>query len=330
MSIGFTLGKYAPFHRGHMQVIETALAEVDHLVVVIYDAKLTTSIPLETRASWIQKCFPAVDIVLARNGPEETGYTADIIQIQNDYLRYLLAGRKFDAFYSSEPYGALVSDAFACKDRRVDSERKAWPVSATMIRRDTRVSQDMVPPCVWASIKPKLYFLGGPSTGKSTLARWCSERFNGDLCEEYGRDYWFAHQKNHRLSMHDLEIIAREQTNCEESSWKSMRDIAFIDTSAITTLAYAHYYFDRASTALEKIVEKNRWKYRHVLLCGDEIPFEDTPDRSGPESRGRLQKINEQLLDKYKIPYTRVFGSREDRGILIQNYILKGDIWNGY
>ncbi|HNQ96701.1 MAG TPA: AAA family ATPase, partial [Treponemataceae bacterium] len=110
----------------------------------------------------------------------------------------------------------------------------------------------------------------------------------------------------------------------------STRDIAFIDTSAITTLAYAHYYFDRASTALEKIVEKNRWKYRHVLLCGDEIPFEDTPDRSGPESRGRLQKINEQLLDKYKIPYTRVFGSREDRGILIQNYILKGDIWNGY
>lgn len=36
-TIGLTLGKYAPFHRGHQFVIETALAECDRVQVIIYD-----------------------------------------------------------------------------------------------------------------------------------------------------------------------------------------------------------------------------------------------------------------------------------------------------
>ena len=36
MRRGLTLGKFAPFHRGHQLLVETALAEVDELVVMVY------------------------------------------------------------------------------------------------------------------------------------------------------------------------------------------------------------------------------------------------------------------------------------------------------
>ena len=34
---GFTIGKFAPFHKGHQYLIETALKEMDEFYVVVYD-----------------------------------------------------------------------------------------------------------------------------------------------------------------------------------------------------------------------------------------------------------------------------------------------------
>ena len=35
--IGFTIGKFAPFHKGHQYLIETGLAECDEFYVVVYE-----------------------------------------------------------------------------------------------------------------------------------------------------------------------------------------------------------------------------------------------------------------------------------------------------
>ena len=52
MKIGLTLGKFAPFHKGHEFLIKSALYEVDKLIVVIYNASLTTNIPTHVRAQY--------------------------------------------------------------------------------------------------------------------------------------------------------------------------------------------------------------------------------------------------------------------------------------
>jgi cytidyltransferase-like protein len=54
---GLTLGKYAPFHKGHEYVIETALNEMDHIIVIIYNASDVTEIPTSIRAKWIKNIF---------------------------------------------------------------------------------------------------------------------------------------------------------------------------------------------------------------------------------------------------------------------------------
>ncbi|MFT5193971.1 MAG: HTH-type transcriptional repressor of NAD biosynthesis genes [Candidatus Promineifilaceae bacterium] len=46
---GLTLGKYTPFHRGHQLVIETALREIDELIVLVYDSPQVTDVPLAMR-----------------------------------------------------------------------------------------------------------------------------------------------------------------------------------------------------------------------------------------------------------------------------------------
>ena len=59
MKTGFTIGKFAPFHKGHEYLIETALNEVDELIVVVYDTpKLGYNIDMKTK--WIKDKFPNI------------------------------------------------------------------------------------------------------------------------------------------------------------------------------------------------------------------------------------------------------------------------------
>ena len=51
-NIGFTIGKFAPLHKGHQLLIETALKEMDEVYVVVYDTDII-DINVEQRANWI-------------------------------------------------------------------------------------------------------------------------------------------------------------------------------------------------------------------------------------------------------------------------------------
>src|SRR5689334_22723230 len=84
--IGLTLGKFAPLHKGHQLVIETALAEMDHVRVLIYDCPETTSIPLPVRSEWLRQLYPQVEVIEAWDGPTEVGDTPEIKQMHEEYL----------------------------------------------------------------------------------------------------------------------------------------------------------------------------------------------------------------------------------------------------
>ena len=313
MKIGLTLGKFAPFHKGHEYLISCALKEMDEVIVVVYNASETTDIPTRVRANWIKSIFPKVRVILAEDGPQVTGYTKDIIDTQNEYLKKKLKHINVDTFYSSENYGEYVSTALKCKNRIVDISREQISISATDIRENVVKHRDFLSPVVFNSIKPYYYFLGGPSTGKSTITLLAAETFGGSYCEEYGREYWMKHQKKHRLSMKDLEKIAFSQNELELTRSNIQMNYTFCDTNTITTLAYSIYYFNKSSKKLLQIVEQSLYKYKNVFLCNDDFPFDDTWDRSGIGSREKLQEINIELLQKYQIKYSLLSGTIENR-----------------
>lgn len=319
--IGLTLGKFAPLHKGHEYLIRAALSEMDSLIVIVYNASEVTAIPTEIRANWIRKLFPKVQVFVADDGPQMVGYTEEIKRIHETYLKRLLKDYRINSFYSSEPYGEHISIALNCINRTIDLPRCNHPVAATIIRENTPKYRHMVSEIVYWDIKPRIAFIGGPSTGKTTLAKLCAEHIKGDYCPEYGREYWFHHQKDHRLSMLDLELIATRHLESEDAAAKGAGDRLFVDTTVLTTLAYANYYFGKASRALTEMFSGSQYRYSIYLLCAQDIPFDDTWDRSGPGSRKKLQQINLEILEKHKLNYSTISGNPTERVAAVNNIL---------
>lgn len=141
--IGFTIGKFAPLHKGHQLLIETALREMDEFYIVIYETD-SIEIDLKTRAKWIKKLYPQVHILYAYNSPQKYGLDPESVQIQMKYLCSILKGISVTHFYNSEPYGEKVAEYLKIKNRTIDRERKQIPIRAKTIRQDYLSNKDFL------------------------------------------------------------------------------------------------------------------------------------------------------------------------------------------
>lgn len=135
--IGLTIGKFAPLHKGHQFLIETALKEMDELYVVVYDTDLIKN-SVQERADWIKKLYPNVKIIYAFDSPTQYGLDKESVNIQMDYLSKLIKDIPVTHFYSSELYGEKVAEYLKIENRIVDKERINVPISAKIVRTDAK------------------------------------------------------------------------------------------------------------------------------------------------------------------------------------------------
>ncbi|KAA5538024.1 AAA family ATPase [Roseiconus nitratireducens] len=298
-TVGLTLGKFAPLHQGHQSVIEQAIAENDHVIVVVYDAPEVTPIALETRAGWIQTLYPHVEVILAKDGPTVVGKTPEITQLHDRYLKRLLQGRNITRFYSSEFYGDHVSRALGAIDCRIDEARKRVPISGTAIRSDPFRHRKHLNPVVYRDLITKVVFLGAPSTGKTTLARHLAEQLTTAWVPEYGREYWEANQVERRLSLSQLAEIAVGHRQREDQMILDANRFLFVDTDATTTYQFSLYYHGEVHPTVAQMAAQCRERYQAWFLCGTDIPYEDSWDRSGDVHRESFQQqIEADLVDR--------------------------------
>lgn len=309
---GLTLGKYAPFHRGHQYVVETMLSEMDEVILVIYDTPVTP-IPLQVRAEWIRQLYPRVRVIEAWDGPD--GYSNDREHEirEEEYIKGILGETKIDAFYSSEFYGEHMSKALGCEDRRVDEARKAVPVSGTVIRENPYKWREYLSPVVYRDLIIKVVFMGAMSTGKSTITEALARKYGTSFASEYGRDYWAEHQVDRRIGFEDFDAIGLGHIEREEKAFLEADRYCFIDTNAITTYVYALDYHGRSPELLSRLALENASRYDLFFLCEDDIPYDDTWDRSGDQKRQTFHKQVVADLKQRKIPYIPLKGSLEHR-----------------
>jgi NadR type nicotinamide-nucleotide adenylyltransferase len=313
MTCGLTLGKFAPLHLGHQRLIEIALKEVDQLVVMIYDAPETTSIPLPVRSAWVRKLYPQINVIEAWNGPTEVGLTPEIRRMHEEYILSQLRGLKITHFYSSELYGEHVSLCLGAVNRRVDPDRIEVPVSGTQIRADAYQKRHYLSPTVYRDLITRVVFLGAPSTGKSTVAERAAQVFETTWVPEYGREYWEKHQVNRRLSPIQLVETAEGHRRREEQQLLDANRFLFVDTDATTTYMFALYYHGHADDKLADFADESIQRYDLFFLCEDDIPYDETWDRSGQVERGIFQKQIRADLVRRKIPFISLRGSIELR-----------------
>ena len=312
MRHGLTLGKFAPFHRGHQLLLETALAEVDKLVVMVYATDLT-DIPLQVRAGWIRELYPTVHVIEAWDGPDSYGNTPEIRNEQEMYILRKLNGLRITHFYSSEFYGEHVSRALGAVDRRIDEERTTVPISGTDLRANYFLGREYIAPKVYADLATKVCFMGAPSTGKTTLTCAMAKRHNTVWMPEYGADYWLKHHVDRRITLEQFEEIAPEHNRREDALTLQSRKYLFCDTNPITTYLFAKDYHGCAGPVLTRLAREAEKRYDLFFLCDTDIPYADTWDRSGDQKRQWFQDQLVGDLAERRVPFFRLCGSLKER-----------------
>ncbi len=327
---GLTLGKFAPLHKGHQFLIEAALAEVDEVIVMIYDCPATTITPLPIRANWIRQLYPTVRVIEAWDGPTAIGNTPAIKHSHEAYILKRLQGTPITHFYSREFYGEHVSQALGAINRLVDwtptstwQTRCAVPICATQIRANPYQNRHFLAPLVYRDLITNVVFLGAPSTGKTTLAAALANKLQTVWMPEYGREYWERHQVNRRLTLEQLEAIAIGHRDREEGCLNQANGYLFTDTNALTTLQFALDYHGTGTAMLHQLADRCAARYDLVFLCETDIPYDDTWDRSGASHREVFQKRIVSDLLMRKIPFFPVRGDLETRIGYVQQILRR-------
>ena len=150
--IGFTIGKFAPLHKGHQFLIETAMEEMDEFYIVVYDTDLIKN-SVQERANWIKRLYPKAKIIYAYNSPKQYGLDKESVNIQMDYLYKLIKDIPITHFYSSEDYGEKVAEYLNIENRIVDKERCVVPISAYKIRNDTTTNSKYLEEFIYKEYK---------------------------------------------------------------------------------------------------------------------------------------------------------------------------------
>lgn len=152
MKIGFTIGKFAPLHKGHQYLIEKGIKEMDEFYVIVYETNVI-DIEIEQRAKWIKKLYPKVKILLAKNPPSQYGLDEESVKIQIDYLKNIIKDISVTHFYNSEPYGKYVAKSLDIKEIQVDRLREKYTISGTKIRENLNENIEYIEEIVYKEIK---------------------------------------------------------------------------------------------------------------------------------------------------------------------------------
>lgn len=321
---GLVLGKFAPLHKGHQMIIETALKETNEVTVLIYHTS-NYHIPLSVRAGWIKSLYPTVHVIEAPDGPEIISDAPEVKKLHEAYILKKLGDIRITHFYSSEFYGAHVSRALNAIDRRIDEDRNQIPISGTKIRQNPFACRNFISNLVYRDLICKCVFLGAPSTGKTTLCEALAAEFNTRWVPEYGREYWEKHAVNHRFPLNGFDTIVVEHQKREEVTFSESNRYCFIDTNAMTTRLFALDYHNKSTELVDRLATENKTRYDIFFLCGDDIPYADTPDRSGDQKRHHFQQEIIRDLHERNIHYITLTGSLAERIEKVKNCLRNRD-----
>lgn len=310
---GLVVGKFAPLHLGHEHVIRAALAACDHVVLLCYSRPEFPGCEPARRARWLAARFPETTRIVLDHAEVPLPENSDSDDIHRAFCASILP-LPIDAIFTSESYGSGFAADLARRQPApvvhvsIDQARGIVPVSGTALRADVHGLRHFLAPEVYADFIERVGLLGGESTGKSTLADALARDFGTTHVAEYGRELWDA--RDGQLVFDDLLAIAHEQVRREEAALvnPATHRFLFCDTTPVTTLFYSHELFQRSAPELETLALR---PYHHLLLCGDDFPFEQDGTRRDSIFRSKGQTWYREKLGSF--PHAILMGSVPSR-----------------
>lgn len=279
------VGKFAPLHAGHQFLIDLAYRIADEVTVIVWSNPDFDSMPNEVRAAWVRSLYPGAYVIIGHDGPPNS--SADVVH--RDYTRSLLEnhGRVPDVVVTREPYGPGLAAHLGLVHESAGPPRSADDPSGTRLRGDIHHHRHLLHPAVYSHFVERVVLMGAESTGKSTLAERLAREFETEHVQEYGREHYAA--RGGVLDIDDYLTIARVHRDREDDAVLRANKYLFVDTNAVTTMFFSHYYNRDSLPELRVLAEECGQRYRHVIVCDDDIPFEQDGWRDNLIWRGRMQ-----------------------------------------
>jgi HTH-type transcriptional repressor of NAD biosynthesis genes len=316
------VGKFAPLHHGHQLLLDAASHASGELTVVVWSNPDFTEMPNETRAAWIRALYPDARVIVAGDGPANDAPDVD----HRTYVASLLEQHAVrpDVVYSSEAYGPGFAAHLGADHIAVDPARVTVRVSGTSVRADVHASRRLLDPLVYAHFVEKVVFLGAESTGKSALAAAAADAWATAYVPEYGRTYY--EERGGELDLEDYVHIARRHREIEDAAAQRANRYLFVDTNAVTTMFFSHYYNRDSLPELRALAAECAARYEHVIVCDDDIVFEQDGWRDNIDWRARMQGMVLHDLAVRGIDYATVSGSIEQRLAQLRTILAVGTV----
>lgn len=307
MTLGITIGKFYPFHRGHDYLIEQAKAQVDRLVVLI-GYKPTQQIPGSVRAAWIRDLHPDVEVIEVLEDIPDTPAT------WAEKALHLLQGQRPDWAFTSEDYGEPWAALMGARHRAIDRPRRHVPISGTQLRADLSTHWAMLTPPAKAYFAKRIAVIGVESSGTTTLAQALARHYQTVWVPEYGRWYWEGRRYIPQAEQWDTDEfvhIASGQAAWEDSLALRANRLLIGDTDALATHVWHRRYLGTYSDAVERLAHRRH--YDLYILTAPDFGFVQDGSRDGEHIRLDMHQWFIDILHQQGKPYITVTGPHDQR-----------------
>jgi len=327
---GLVVGKFCPLHRGHMALIDAALAACDTVLVLAYAKPGFPGYGPALRDAWIAQLYPQVQRLVVdeaslprlcrERGIDPLPFPADDAAdaVQRAFAAWLcfdVCGVEADAVFTSEEYGggfaAALTRYLQARTGRartvthvcVDPARTRIPVSGTAIRRDPHAQRSFLDPRVYAHFVERICLLGGESSGKTTLAAALAGHLGTVWVPEVGRTRW--EEQGGRLDYADMRTIAEDQLALEDRLALGARRWLVCDGSALTTAFYSEHDYGAVDPAVRALAAR---PYAHIFVCAPDFPFVQDGTRRDAAFRDTQHRWYLDKLNSMGIRFTVLHG----------------------
>lgn len=341
--IGIVIGTFLPFHKGHEMLIKFSVEYMNNLFLLDGNRSNYVMVMPSTRSrepiSGIDRFLSVqsfvkyecnhgfCDVFVAHHNDDDApqnpngdndvafwDYWKNII-VKNIFAKTKMKPDNFDEiiFFSSESYGQKLADLFPNGKHVIfDKDRFTYGISGTKIRENPFKYAEYINANLRAKLKTNFVMFGAESVGKTTMTKLLGNDFKSLTLQEYARPYLMG-QEDKSPSEKNMENIFIGQNAYERSALST--DIGqlvnFMDTDILSTVGYAN---------LVKTNEKFAFTFGHsfldnrhyFVLTQDEVPYEHDVLRYGNGVRETDDQFWINLLEKYKKPYTIIYGKTID------------------
>ncbi|CAN5410309.1 nicotinamide-nucleotide adenylyltransferase [soil metagenome] len=305
---GFTLGKFMPPHKGHLQLIAEAEKYVKHLYILVGTLP-REPIPGELRFQWMKELNPNHTVIhitddLPSYPHEHPDFWKIWVAVFNKYLP-----AKPEVFFCGEDYGDDVAHHLGIKHIRIDRTKFPIVISATAIRNNPFEYWELIPEIVRSYFVKRIVLTGPESTGKTTLSQNLAEHYHTNWVEEYGRVHF--DKVNGKLLREDFLIIAGTQAIKEDEAVRVSNKLLFCDTDQIVTQIFGELYLNES---IQEIIEESKKRtYALFLLLDVDVPWVDDGTRDFPMLRKKhFERLRLELQNR-GLPFVIISGDYEDR-----------------